>query len=103
MYFANPISILFDTGESLWLKADDKFTMITFQRGGRQPETQHLCGGAYIALLETTCMLAQVLKTSEQADEQADQVLERIRGNLRILLGPHGDFMSGCIIATIQC
>ena len=102
MYAARAIEIVTDTGETLLLKPDDKFTMITFQRSGRLPETQHLCGGAHIALLETTCMLAQVLKTSEQADEQADQVLGRIRGNLRILLGPHGEFLSGCVIAATR-
>lgn len=102
MNLSRLIEITTDTDIVLTISPSSDSTALTFAVNGKNPETIRLATASNIALLESTAMLAQLLRTSNDAEDQADQVLERIRLNLRHLMGPHGEFLGACIVASCR-
>lgn len=102
MNISRLIEITTDTDTVLTVIPSSDCTALTFAINGENPETIRLTTATHIALLESTAILAQLLRTSNDQEDQADQVLERIRLNLRHLLGRHGEFLGGCIVASCR-
>jgi hypothetical protein len=102
MNISRLIEITTDTDTVLTVIPSSDCTALTFAVNGKIQGTISLLTATHIALLENTAMLAQLLRTSNDPNGQADQVLERIRLNLRHLLGRHGEFLGGCIVASCQ-
>lgn len=102
MNISRLIEITTDTDTVLTVIPSSDCTALTFAVNGENPETIRLTTATNLALLESTAMLAQLLRTSNDADDQTDQVLERIRLNLCYLLGKPGEFLRGCIVASCQ-
>lgn len=102
MNISRLIEITTDTDTVLTVIPSSDCAALTFAVNGENPVTIRLLTPTHIALLENTAMLAQLLRTSNDQADQADQVLECIRLNLRHLLGRHGEFLRGCIVASCQ-
>ena len=100
MNLSMPIQLTTDTNAVLTITPYPNCRAISYQIEGKQPHIIQGLTAADSLLLESTAILIHLAVTAEE-DSRSDHALECIRNNLRYLLLNDGEFLSGCIIASI--
>ena len=100
MNLSLPIQLTTDPNAVLTITPNANCHAITYQIDGEPPHTFEGFTPSDCRLIESTAILINLV-VNEDDDSRTDQTLECIRQNLRYLLLNDGEFLSGCIIASI--
>ena len=100
MNLSLPFTLTTDTNAVLTVTPHADCHAITYQIEGKPPVTFEGSTASDCLLIESTAILINLIVASTD-DSKTDQTVECIRNNLRYLLLNDGEFLSGCIIASI--
>lgn len=100
MNLSIPFTLTTDTNAVLTVTPYPNCHAISYQIEGKKPHIIQGLSAADSLLLESTAILINLIVASTD-DSKTDQTVECIRNNLRYLLLNDGEFLSGCIIASI--